>query len=1169
VNARPGSPRPHRGTVLIVILVLLALLSLLAVSLATTSALDKNVSFNYLDSVRARLVAKAGVEFAISKIEAMVQRGKFDDPAMTYWGLKTVERGEPDTATPITRALNPSYAIEDEDVQNPDDSQVTPAKFKLDDREVGISGTMSSCAHGLRSDVFRLRVADSNSRLYVNDGLEEGPSGLVSKNLRRILDILGNQVGVTELGRRLMEKRPTNGYQSRQQLRDLLGPSDFEKLAPHITLHAWVDHSVVNPVPLSAQTLGAYPVPYNDKISLYRYGRSFDAKGNKIDGDLVFAPEYALPNGFDHAIMALDEINAQWIERTARAPVNVNFATREVLTSLIAGLRGWFVSERRKYNPAATEYSVLEYPGGDNRPGGWIGDEYGFLYSTLTFVSSSDKETRSTPGAGGIEASLVADEIVACRNRSRSPHCPSLDYDTLWYGGPFRTWRQFNAFCDGLVKGGLLVDNRNIFYDYEPADASPQGGEYFIWGQRPQGSDNLVESSLQRSLGSQALADVLKANFNPNCTLNELNPDQNLHLLVDKTDLICNSTEFCFSPMGYFDIESEGVVTQPPQNGDFLVLRRGAVVARELVESVVRVYDVYRETSQADFIKGDLGAPLRRRLTNSNRPLETGPEPNLGPAPHECHWSGWIQLSTIGGIHGDYPPGSTPQTPEGSSEYGDVAHAHFQYDHRLHFHAGKQRDHLRFSRTLVNQKDRTEVEAGPYNPGMGSPGHYRLGRDWKRDQPPPAPQHTAVSDLRVDGTYVERDCACMYLNTAQVFATEGAIAFWVKPSFHPEMTGKARTFWSTDTMDMNTPPHPWQLINAVWFFPSHDAPPGQPSPNEFLTPSYWSGPWRPITIACGFATKGEYGGGAGQVSPSLNHRTHADTGTADLMKHHEWLHVVYAWNMNRQDEYDPLVPSRTWLALNGQILPSTGNIKIHPREASALDWTSEGAVFRLGEPSTTMMDPYYGAHRNWTADATIDEFYMWKGDSLERASNLFELGRYHLPRPGQEGIFTSQSFTEGLAKPRRLANPAEIRAPFHREPGEHNRTSVSNTSALRAPDDIRILGASWTWYPEKIDIKGKPMAHDHLANMDTEVEVKLVMVVADEEVGTYLADDGGSGAGNVGVTPGQKLQYRLKMQLKDPRPGMILLASPMIDDVTIFYSVGIHVIHFNREEIGQ
>src|SRR5262245_60530522 len=414
--------RSHRGAVLILVLVMLSLLAMLAISLATTSVLDRSVSFNYIDEVRARLIAKAGIEHAIARIQSMVQRGQFEDQSLVYWGMKTDETGEPDVDTPLSKALNPSYAIEEEEVQNPDDSKTTPMRFNFDGKEMGISGMMTAGTYGVHSDVYRLRVTDSNGRINVNDGMLDPD---VRKNLERILNHLGDACGVADAGSKLIAKSPKNGYRARRELRDALGDEDYKRIGNHITPFAWTDMSVVNPVPLSQATLGAYPVDYNERLSLYRYGRSRNSSGEVISGSLTWAPDYAAPKGFEHAVYATDELNAQWIGRTARSPVNVNAASVQVLTALISDLRGFFMTERRKKNPGGGQYTFMYYPTMENAPPSSPevprGSELGFLYATPAFQppSGDKKTTNKAIYAGGVPALTVAEEIVACRMRQK------------------------------------------------------------------------------------------------------------------------------------------------------------------------------------------------------------------------------------------------------------------------------------------------------------------------------------------------------------------------------------------------------------------------------------------------------------------------------------------------------------------------------------------------------------------------------------------------------------------------------------------------------------------------------------------------------------------------------------------------------------------------------
>ncbi len=1128
-------PRARRGVVLIVVLGVLTVLALLATAFATLQGVERNVSRNYLDTVRARLLAMSGIEDAVDRLSSLAERGDFLDPSMQYWGRVELEVGQPDWMCPLEEALSPSFAHEEEAPQNPRDANIRAKQFRINGRRVGISGSMTAGTYAPHGDIYRLRVVDCNSLIHVNDGIENGREGYVSQNLKRILNNLGDLLRLPKIGDIIVDRRPVQGYVSRRDLEALIGREAYDRVRHFVTTYAWVDRNLANPVPLSTETLAAYPVKYNQSIGIQRYGRQFGTDHQRINLPLRFAPDYAEPTGVNHGVMAMDELNPQWIEVCGRAPVNVNLAPREVLTSLIVGLRGFFLVERRKHNIDRDMYAFLNHRTYENTPAGILGDEYGYLYSTVPFVRPGETTTE-----GGIDASKVADEIVACRGRQKSPNCPSIDYASVWYGGPFRNWRQFNAFCDGLAAGGFLKDDRPIYYDY---DLTSNRGS-------PSGSDILVRAAHQNRFAGQALADVLKANFNPNLTLNESNPDANLHLLVDKTDLLANSTEFCFTPMGLFEIESEGVVVETPGHADFLRYPDGRAVARKKVSSAVKIYEVHRETSQAEFSKGSSRPPRGRLATDQNLQMVVGPEPDDDKLPEECRWSGWIQLSTYGGPFG-----------HADAELGDVMHGHYHQNFVVHHHARRETGVQR-PRTgdYRNNADRTETIISPYQPLLGpDKGRFRQARHWVQQLQPgsattsaPGPggpyEYIAPSDLRIDGAYIERDCALMYDNSRDIFDLTGTVAYWIKPSFRPEMTGKPRTFMSMDFYFENR----WQMINGHWFLPSHDNTWGAASSYETASPIYAGGPWRPCSMLAGYSTYGSYGGGMGSMTSSLNHASHADRDKTDIMRHHGWVHVGYYWSMGARAHDARLV-------VNGRVNPPSSftEIRIHPRDENRIAHFAP-APLRFGEPSRTMAQGTYG--RNWAADSTLDEIYLWKGEKIAEVQTLWSRGRYYVPRRSREASFTSRPLALDESITRELAAPSPLRAPG--EPAAAPPAPAGRETRTRERLNVFVLAAAWTWYPESTDErKGLPRIWDYQTQdearrgqeMDVEVELKLVVNDAES---LPLKDDGGSATFGLRVRPYDKLQYRFTVRAPDARHDTILLATPVIDDVTLYYSTG-------------
>jgi hypothetical protein len=547
------------------------------------------------------------------------------------------------------------------------------------------------------------------------------------------------------------------------------------------------------------------------------------------------------------------------------------------------------------------------------------------------------------------------------------------------------------------------------------------------------------------------------------------------------------------------------------------------MVAHKKIVSVVKVYDIHRESSQADFYEGKAG-DAAGSPTDNGKSVMLGPEPDVGKIASECKYSGWVQLSTVGGESGHAGP-----------HLSASAHGHFNQNHDLHHHAGGQTKVLRpIGGAYFNNKDRTEGMPGPYDPDFGGVGSHRLARDWRSEEPPKDATYRAPSDLRIDGAFVERDSALLYENGLPVFDAVGTVSYWVKPAYTPQMTGRPRTYFCLDQVfKQKNPGTVVQLMHGQWFFASHDTDALAPSPNEGAPLTYTNGPWVPVSMVSGYSTHESYGGAVGKSSPSLNHQAHADNDKENLLRRNGWIHITYMWDMTKHD---------VTLLINGVVQPKTRAIKIHPQPYNtAQDFLQ--SPLRFGEPSTTSV--LSGRiSRNWSADATMDEIYLWKGDHVADAQELWSRGRYYNPRTGREATFTSRELKLAPSQPRDLAAPAK-------------------SGTVGAPQyQTQILGASWTWYPETTGKNGEPFSIDYRTTDTLLSRVNLQMVVNDSLVGEPIRYDVGTPIRNVWINPGEKVNYRLSMNLPDSELDSILLGTPIIDDVTIFYTTGTRFLYY-------
>jgi phage anti-repressor protein len=90
---------------------------------------------------------------------------------------------------------------------------------------------------------------------------------------------------------------------------------------------------------------------------------------------------------------------------------------------------------------------------------------------------------------------------------------------------------------------------------------------------------------------------LLKANFDPNVHLHESNPDYAVYQSLTKLNLFHYSTEFCFFPLGMFEISSYGKILDPNEN----------LISSSLKQSLVSIFDCIYQTSQYDFECGPDG----------------------------------------------------------------------------------------------------------------------------------------------------------------------------------------------------------------------------------------------------------------------------------------------------------------------------------------------------------------------------------------------------------------------------------------------------------------------------------------------------------------------------------------------------------------------------------
>lgn len=1204
-----------RGIALLLVIWVLALLGILAAVFVSSSQTESSITRNFADEQIAKNLAISGIEYGISKINLSIEKSFVNSFGQmeSSWTNEQV-------------------------IENP-------------------TGTMT------------LRINDLQGRININDGLKYPIDHSINKNVERMLNTLGKEqsINMPNLGTTILQSRPTNGYQTDYDIKRVLG-TNYEKVQPHVTHINWQNNQVATPVPLSETVDVAtyYPIRYlrptftngQSTSKIYRRGHNKDKNGNLLNQPLRFYTENEGPDIYNSAIFSYDSLNPQWIEIVSRSPVNINTASKEVLTALITDLQGYYVQERRAPSPVYTNVGPLKLYvqtgqtnlqlDGNLRSSACAynynfssDDHYHVKVNGIKKKISNDhlgilQITNRFNALDGIDPSTIANEII--KQRSGVSAFP--------VNGPIQTWAHFNHFIDWLVQQGIIYDSRNRFFDLWMDPSQESKITTAFKNSAPLDVEAKTQSSnIQRRIASQAAGDVLKANFNPNLNLNELNPNHNISSLVDKTDLLVNSTEFCFLPMGYFQIDSQGKY-----------MAEGKTISSKKISSTLKFYDIHYETAQKDFYKGTFGGNSTSVQTNNGTAVETGPEPDNGKAPSENEYSGYITLSSHLGVgqktKGDlfttyhkpdvYTGAITSQYPTAQEGYNSDLHVHFQLDHVAHYHKfgqqspwpqavpsdmsftpedrpyqvpvdppktllpvgpfeGKFREWsseptgfiMKIS-TMNNLPDRDETLQSPYSPVNGD--KYRLCRSFKYPNMPSSFPYEP-SDLRIDGAYLEFNSSVSY-HTPFKFPVEKPagynficapyspselpkemfMSFFIKPNFYPECSERIRQFVTTNSYGFFGYGNDGIYLHGLYWLPAAH------SNSTILPTAFYSFPPRasfvynvrlvdeleyvfPYTYQSPLGCLNHIIGVTQQIfatpltweysSPVEDYNKYYGTDSRyNRLRKNEWVHVMLHSKVDPNNErrlstskqYINLEPFDDYLILKNwsfywpisyQTTIGYGPfISLGGECTSAFNWVHK----RVETPAMSKPETRY-----YYADSTIDEYFVWFNNNdqgLLASERIFSLyGRYYKPLDSQDdGTFTSQ--TINLNKP------------------------------------SRILGISWTVYAEDYElVQGKllPVFLNYQANPP---DRKIVPTLADANgynssccalMYLLLGNNALGPLGNDGYSPvdtatkakTSEFKYKLKFRLGiEDRLETTLMSTPVLDDVTVFYTRGTQVLSY-------
>ena len=171
--------RQHpRGMTLIMVAAVLAILAALGTGFYTMTLLNVRASTRYSDSVRAGMMASAGVDYAISGLRQMALK-KTEDPSDPWYMVDYLNGASRHVSFPDSPLLHDGKDDDlDGTADNIDETRIDPTQ------NLPYSRALASTA-GPNSDRFNLNISDAASRINLNN----------CDNLAVVLDNLCRVIG--------------------------------------------------------------------------------------------------------------------------------------------------------------------------------------------------------------------------------------------------------------------------------------------------------------------------------------------------------------------------------------------------------------------------------------------------------------------------------------------------------------------------------------------------------------------------------------------------------------------------------------------------------------------------------------------------------------------------------------------------------------------------------------------------------------------------------------------------------------------------------------------------------------------------------------------------------------------------------------------------------------
>ena len=618
--------RASRGTVLIIVLGVLTILSVMGTAFARFMRTELQASKFFELRKKAEQLAHDGIVLASSKLANVAAERHYTTSMRADWTFEhDYATGRPNPYVPAAGGVPAQgfgyVALRDSaDVSFPHPTPPVGLGFnvgEISDYREGDKSTLMS-----DGDILKLKVIECQSQINIRS-LCRAPFA----TFRDTLWDLGVQISLQKAGTWFGENpflQDVDGVVNGEQVISALwaeidsdasiNPPDNQSFADREwgTKEEFLDsvrniHEGLNmPEHLweLAQdyiTAVSWPIVdgYTTKNNQVREIRDPDGDGDDLD-------YYVVRDG-----LQMDPVNFPGIKEMynlrgcTMPPINVNTASREVLMMLFNRVQG-----EREYKDVQTRGWVVDPLFGmpdvvrpDSTENG-IGDDGQHRGAVLGLADARNDATLKFVQIG---------PFMPANSTTLTVHTNELIVDLLMKereNRPFTSWNDFDmrfiSRLDTKENGGFTGDNFGM----------PEGIAALPDPMQAQGLLGLIGLMVGGALKVNAFTqpdwdtwyyescrELLRAALQPTPKVTKFNPDEAYWQPIDALDVQARFAPVCFHSHGLYEVTSLGEIRGPvfnPQTGNYDT----APVASATARAVVKVMDIMRHHSQADFCSG-------------------------------------------------------------------------------------------------------------------------------------------------------------------------------------------------------------------------------------------------------------------------------------------------------------------------------------------------------------------------------------------------------------------------------------------------------------------------------------------------------------------------------------------------------------------------------------